>query len=951
MRVPVSLPFVAGTTFLLLAVLLVHSDGKAVEKSELAKQESNTIPKTPSLFNLFRSFIPSSKTIANLASAASSMPQARSINGGKQQAKKKDVKATGTVKKSKSTNLVKTTSTSGTTRVPKSRQNNRNAGFDAVKPPVASEMQVLTYTQKRDRLRQALVDETQENCLAKILCGVRPSQSQSQKTKSKDPNLGTETAYLIKEFFNIFDISDDEFKDDPKPINDKQPEVQNEEKEADDKEEDDDSDDDADDEEDDILRATPVTESPSQLKKYSTNQPKKPIEKSRTSKPMGSFTEIPKKVKPAPTPTATSDIKVDKKQDKNGVTPSTEVITTTMISTSMTGSATLIPLDMPFEIPLKTAKDDAEESDDDEEEDNHKYDEDDENDSKYHKVTLEELVGDIKLSPGDLEMMGSRRGRSMKLSLNDVTPNKYIQSKIRQMRKADSEVTKMRIAGQVASSFRQPRQCRQFSQVAQEVLQSCPLTTEVIRFFNSNLRNGTQIEIKKIPQGSNSTGGGLVVLNNDVDGPKQAYFVDNSPQVANTKITTDLKNPSIPTSFNEDEVQFPIYEKKPNPNPQNSNLNQHGQDTKRKPKPQPPKEPSKEDSEEEQDDEPESDEEADDDDDDDDDEEEEEDENGEEEDEEDEEEDAEDDESSNDSEKAARKKPKKSFGNSRPKIDHEQLQGQDTNQPNFKVVIKPKKPPRQPPQGPTLPPGIIRVYGVPQPSFDKDFSVIADQIGNRPVINFGEEDIDRPDYKRRRQLVFRSSMSGKSDNDEDENVPFSSRIPKHPPLEPFVNDGNDDDDDDEGKTPYQTQKKNNNVGGKPLGGIKGADVDDDDDDDYKNKVTNTKKGNSNDKDNDNDNDKEDQSVEAANNPPFVPSMMYNSGIVSQSQSYNHDYYQHGVPIPPVPRPRVGYRPLVRPIQIMPDANIPMAGLNFRASPGREFMRPGRLYPLYHHGKK
>jgi len=238
-----------------------------------------------------------------------------------------------------------------------------------------------------------------------------------------------------------FSVQDDEFQSDDKP---KPKEVtKNDDKEvADDKEQDDEEDEEedeeADDEIDEILRASPVTESPSQLKKYVTNKPKKVPEKSRTSKPMDSFDEQPKKVKPSPTPTAAAvSVSIDTKEDKNGVTPSTEVITTTMISTSMKGSATLKPLDMPIQIPLKTAKDDAEEEDDDdEEEDNHKYNEDDANDSKYHRVTLEELVGDIKLSPGDFQMMGSRRGRSMnmKLSLDKVTPNKHIQAKIRQMR-------------------------------------------------------------------------------------------------------------------------------------------------------------------------------------------------------------------------------------------------------------------------------------------------------------------------------------------------------------------------------------------------------------------------------------------------------------------------------------------------------------------------------------
>lgn len=67
--------------------------------------------------------------------------------------------------------------------------------------PKSAHMEVLTFTQKRDRLRQELVKETEDNCLAKILCGGGAAKPQ-QKEKN---TFVSDTAYLIKEFFNIFE--------------------------------------------------------------------------------------------------------------------------------------------------------------------------------------------------------------------------------------------------------------------------------------------------------------------------------------------------------------------------------------------------------------------------------------------------------------------------------------------------------------------------------------------------------------------------------------------------------------------------------------------------------------------------------------------------------------------------------------------------------------------------
>lgn len=85
----------------------------------------------------------------------------------------------------------------------KSRQNSRSSSSPAFvedKPPAPEEMQVLTPTQNSNRLRQELIRETEGNCLAKILCGT------TSKPKEKVKNtMISDSAYLIREFFNIFE--------------------------------------------------------------------------------------------------------------------------------------------------------------------------------------------------------------------------------------------------------------------------------------------------------------------------------------------------------------------------------------------------------------------------------------------------------------------------------------------------------------------------------------------------------------------------------------------------------------------------------------------------------------------------------------------------------------------------------------------------------------------------
>lgn len=241
------------------------------------------------------------------------------------------------------------------------------------------------------------------------------------------------------------------------------------EKPSNDEEEDEeDEEDDVDDEEDDIFRRTPLIGETSK-KKYSTNKPKAPVQqvqlapsappstqKTKTSKPLSpvvvvhSTTSTSPPLKLTRRPSARPTISVttlspieevvtagdlvpvpSKTQNRLGKPATSNFITSTLMSTSMFGSATLKPIDMPFAIPLKTAKDDADISDDDDEkDDDHKYDDRDD-DSTFHRVTLEELVGDIKLTAADFAML--RRARSMKAPLNNATRDKFIQAKLRRM--------------------------------------------------------------------------------------------------------------------------------------------------------------------------------------------------------------------------------------------------------------------------------------------------------------------------------------------------------------------------------------------------------------------------------------------------------------------------------------------------------------------------------------
>lgn len=224
--------------------------------------------------------------------------------------------------------------------------------------------------------------------------------------------------------------------------------------------ENDEEDDDTDDsEEDEIYRKGPTSEVPKK-KKYTTRNPAS--KESQKTKPLAEVVEEEKKqqfqVRPAASqlktkrpkpismiemttagdlvlmqrPTSTYNSNMDRLGEV--VTPSSlNMLTSTIVSTSMKGSATLKPEDTLFSIPIKTnGRDDAD--DDDEEDDNPKYEDDNEEDSStFHRVTLEELVGDINLSPGDFHMI--RRGRSMKIpvSVKNVTGDKYLQTKLRQM--------------------------------------------------------------------------------------------------------------------------------------------------------------------------------------------------------------------------------------------------------------------------------------------------------------------------------------------------------------------------------------------------------------------------------------------------------------------------------------------------------------------------------------
>lgn len=232
------------------------------------------------------------------------------------------------------------------------------------------------------------------------------------------------------------------------------------EKQQNDEENDDEEEDETDDsEEDEIYRNSPTSEVPKK-KKYTTRNPaNKDSQKAKPSAEKVEEEKKPLEVRPAASqlktkrpqpinmiemttagdlvllqrPTSTYSSNMDRLGEV--VTPSTlNMLTSTIVSTSMKGSATLKPEDTPFSIPLKTnGRDDAEE-DDDEEDDNQKYEDDNEEDSStFHRVTLEELVGDINLTPDDFHMI--RRGRSMKIpvSVKNVTADKYLQTKLRQM--------------------------------------------------------------------------------------------------------------------------------------------------------------------------------------------------------------------------------------------------------------------------------------------------------------------------------------------------------------------------------------------------------------------------------------------------------------------------------------------------------------------------------------
>lgn len=157
------------------------------------------------------------------------------------------------------------------------------------------------------------------------------------------------------------------------------------EKQQDDEDGGDDSDEDGgDDEEDDVYRKSPVNEQ--SKKKYTTRVPVvSNTVKTTTSAP--SSTPSPTESKPEPEveqvktqrPKPVSNVKLttvgdmaphrspsSNSMDRRGeyVTPSSNLLTSTIMSTSMIGSATLKPMDMLFSIPLKTGKDDDDEDDD-----------------------------------------------------------------------------------------------------------------------------------------------------------------------------------------------------------------------------------------------------------------------------------------------------------------------------------------------------------------------------------------------------------------------------------------------------------------------------------------------------------------------------------------------------------------------------------------------------------
>lgn len=227
---------------------------------------------------------------------------------------------------------------------------------------------------------------------------------------------------------------------------------------------------------------------------------------------------------------------------------------------------------------------------------------------------------------------------------------------------------------------------------------TCPLTAEVVRYFNSNLKNGSQIALLK--QTYNSSQGGLVVLN-DRGGVPHPYFLDNSPIVANTYINTDLKNPSVGERYPLEDIQHPIYE---NAFPSKFNYNSVSLTEKKKTK---KSEKSKEDDEE-------SDEERDD---------------------EEEEEGDEDDEQNDDNEI-------ENDDDDEEYERHEKISRYRTRvKPTKNTKIITKTAPTPAPKS-DLPKGIIKVYGVAQPSIDNEFSKISNQLGTGAIHLFDQDDLD-----------------------------------------------------------------------------------------------------------------------------------------------------------------------------------------------------------------
>jgi len=266
------------------------------------------------------------------------------------------------------------------------------------------------------------------------------------------------------------------------------------------------------------------------------------------------------------------------------------------------------------------------------------------------------------------------------------------------------------------------------------------LTTEVVRYFNSNLKNGSQIALVK--QAQNATEGGLVLLNDQANRP-YAYFLDNSPIVANSKISTDLKNPTVPDRFITD-LEQQIYEHKVKP----ANTGAEAVSIATPvfpPAPSKKKSPSKSSGDDDEDGSNEEDED---------------DENGEDEEDEEENEDEEEDEEEEDQEDDGN--DEEANGDEPDSLDdlinnpEYQVRNykynnikkgvKDTQGRKWKVNKKPKKTKvkvqEQTSPKPGLPPGIIKVYGIPQPSFDNEFSHIAGQIGSGPVVIFDQDDYD-----------------------------------------------------------------------------------------------------------------------------------------------------------------------------------------------------------------